>query len=407
MAPPLGLMGRSVSPLFLSLLMVLTSLSGCIFEDDTSASGELLAVFSFSPSNNNRVGDEIKFDASASMPQDGSLTYRWNFDAIGSQDIDATGQSAYWTYDTTGEYTVSLTISDGTRTSEQTRKITISEEDAQPPNAEIYQFADAEDCDNNEITDSRASRSILVWICEYDISHSDRTISATTKIDLDASDSSAGDSSQYIAEYRWDLNLNDDKDNDGDAENDDDLTGETVSWNDVKPGEYKIGLTVVNNVGMIDSTTMTVIVCYAGYWPDFEMAGNTSGSPVELDFDVFVNYDKTAGNTIQKLVAELEYPEQDDDWVVGGNAQQNRNKLDIFAYNEEDDEVSNTTETDPDSREDGDCNDDEQDCIHLTLSSYLFTDTESTYGDGEWTLTIRNGRFNDITVDQFVIRIFY
>ncbi|MCH1460922.1 MAG: hypothetical protein L7U25_01025, partial [Candidatus Poseidonia sp.] len=67
----------------------------------------------------------------------------------------------------------------------------------------------------------------------------------------------------------------------------------------------------------------------------------------------------------------------------------------------------NTSGTEPDSRDDGDCNDDEQDCIHLLLSSYMFTETDSTYGDGDWTMTIRNERFNDIQIDQFVIRLHY
>ena len=37
----------------------------------------------------------------------------------------------------------------------------------------------------------------------------------------------------------------------------------------------------------------------------------------------------------------------------------------------------------------------------------MFADTESTYGDGEWTMSIQNDRVNDFMVDQFVIRLFY
>ena len=46
----------------------------------------------------------------------------------------------------------------------------------------------------------------------------------------------------------------------------------------------------------------------------------------------------------------------------------------IFAYNEEDEEAANTTSTDVESRDDGDCGDD-QDCIH-PVSGYMFADTE-------------------------------
>ena len=80
--------------------------------------------------------------------------------------------------------------------------------------------------------------------------------------------------------------------------------------------------------------------------------------------------------------------------------------LNIFAYNEEDEEAGNTTSTDLESRDDGDCGSD-QDCVHLRLSGYMFADTESTYGDGEWTMSIQNDRVNDFMVDQFVIRLFY
>ena len=37
----------------------------------------------------------------------------------------------------------------------------------------------------------------------------------------------------------------------------------------------------------------------------------------------------------------------------------------------------------------------------------MFSDTESTYGEGEWTMTIQNDRVNDFNVDQFVIRLYY
>ena len=74
--------------------------------------------------------------------------------------------------------------------------------------------------------------------------------------------------------------------------------------------------------------------------------------------------------------------------------------------NEEDEEAGNTSSTELESRDDGDC-DEDQDCLHLKLSGYMFSDTESTYGDGDWTMTIQNDRINDFRVDQFVIRLYY
>ena len=136
-------------------------------------------------------------------------------------------------------------------------------ESAEPPTAEIAQYADDEDCENEEISETR---HILVWICARDKTTTDRSITETTTIQLDASDSTPGDaSSQYIPEdgYIWDLDLTEDKDNDGDPENDDDLVGATVDWSNVAPGEYEVGLTVTNNVDMTDSTTIRVYVSYA------------------------------------------------------------------------------------------------------------------------------------------------
>lgn len=397
-------MGRMLKPLLLSTLMLCSVLSGCIFEDDGASSNEdLLAVFSVSKTTNVRVGDTITFDGSSSTPSDGSLTYRWNFDSIGSNDIDATGRTATWSFTEAGTYEVSLEISDGTRTSEQIRSITVVEAGAVEPIANIVQYTDDEDCEDESIDENQ---DIVLWICAREKTNSDRSVSETITVSLDASTSESGDSSQYITEWFWDLDLNEDKDMDGDSENDDDLSGKTVDWNNVAPGEYEVGLTVINNVGMSDSETIDVFVNYAGYWEDFEIGGtSTPNGSVELDFDVVINYDKESGNTIRKLTSELSYPKEDDDWIPGtGSA--NNNKIDIYAYNEDDDEAQNTSETADESRDVGDC-DSEQYCVDLTMSSYMFTEGETTYGDGEWTLSVHNERANDIKIDRFVITLYY
>ncbi|DAC56128.1 MAG TPA: PKD domain-containing protein [Candidatus Poseidoniales archaeon] len=405
--PPRTTMGSHSRTLMVVGLMLCTSLSGCIFEDASGGDADdVLAVFNFSPSKNIKAGTSVTFDASSSTPGDGSLTYRWNFDKDGSIDIDATGLTATWSFDEAKTYKVSLQVSDGSTTNEQVRDITVYAESAEPPTAEITQYADDEDCEDESISETR---HILVWICARDKTTTDRAITETTTIQLDASDSTPGDSSsQYIPEdgYMWDLDLTEDKDNDGDPENDDDLVGATVDWSNVAPGEYEVGLTVTNNVDMTDSTTIRVYVSYAGYWADFEIGGNNSGNPAQLEFDAIVHYDKEKSNTIVKAQVELEYPREDGDCTNVPGANNCRAELNIFAYNEEDEEAGNTTSTDIESRDEGDC-DSDQDCVHLRLSGYMFADTDSTYGDGEWTMTIQNDRVNDFIVDQFVIRLFY
>ena len=62
--------------------------------------------------------------------------------------------------------------------------------------AVITQYADDEDCENNDISEDR---DILVWICAREKSQSDREVTETITIELDASDSTSGDeTSQYI-----------------------------------------------------------------------------------------------------------------------------------------------------------------------------------------------------------------
>ena len=402
-APPTELMKSASMPVLLALLMVISSLAGCIFGDSESGSdGEMLAVFSYSPSSNIRTGDTVVFDASSSTPSNG-LTYRWDFDADGS--IDETGRSAEWQFDSTGVKTIELTVSDGSKSSSQTKEITIADATALPPNAQITQYADDEDCSDDDLDENT---HIVLWICEMDKSMTDRDISETTTVTLDAATSEAGDSSQYITEWNWDLDPDTDKDNDGDSENDVDFSGETIDWSNVAPGEYEINLNIVNSAGLTDSDTIKVYVSYAGKWSDFEMGGNTSGNAQTLDFDVNIVYDKDKGNTIRKAVGELTYPQQDDDCqpLVPG-ATNCRAQLDIYAINEEDEEASNTSSKALDQRTDGDCDEDNNDCVHLTLSSYMFTDTESTYGDGEWIFQIRNDKVNDLQVESFVIRLHY
>ena len=390
-------------PLMLAFMMVLVSLSGCIFEDESSSSGDLLAVFNYSSSNENiRVGDTISFDGSSSTPADGSLTYRWDFD--GDSSVDKTGKTAEWSYDSAGVKTATLTISDGSRTSEQIREITIVDATAVAPVAEITQYNDAEDCEDNSIDENS---KIVVWMCHYDKSQTDRDVSETTTISLDASNSDAGNPEEYISDYNWDLDLNEDADNDGDSENDVDLSGESANWNDVEPGEYEIKLNIINSQGLVDSDTIKIYVSYAAKWSDFEMGGNTSGSGVELDFDVKISYDRDNGNTIRKVVAELTYPQQDDDCQAVFGTNNCRAKLDTYAYNEEDDEAGNTSNVGLDQRDDGDDCDDSNDCVFLTMSSYLFGDGENTYGDGDWTFKIKNDKANDLQVESFVIRLVY
>jgi PKD repeat protein len=328
------------------------------------------------------------------------LTYSWDCDGDGA--ADETGQKTDCSWEVEGTYSVTLTVASGGVSNSQTKEVTVTEAPVGTPTAEITQYADEEDCIYEDIDETR---SILVWICAMDKSQSDREVTETTTIQLDGSDSQSGGDSDYITTWNWDLDLEYDSDGDGNSENDADLTGESVEWKDVVPGEYEVNLSVTNSAGSMDGDKIKVYVSYYGEWKDFQIDGNNSGSPKVLEFDMPVVYDRDQGNTIRKVETILTYPQVDDDCVLGDN--QCANTLNLYAFNEEDDEAANTSETDNENRDAGECDDDENYCVMLLLSSYMFTETESTYGDGEWIMQIRNNRWNDVQIESMVIILHY
>ena len=399
-------MKSTFQPLMIVLLMLCASLSGCIFTDDGEAEVKVTAVFDYSPKNDIRTGDSVQLDASSSLPQDGSLTYSWDCDGDGA--TDKTGQVVSCSWELEGTYSVTLTVVSGSKSNSQTKDITVSEAPVGSPTAEITQYTDEEDCTYEEIDNTR---DIILWICAMDKDPgSDREIQDTRSVMLDAVDSDAGGEDQYITDYHWDLDLLVDSDGDGNTENDADLTGESVEWKDVAPGEYQINLSVMNSAGKMDGDKIKVYVSFYGHWSDsdWEIASGNSNDPEEIQFDMPVMYDKEAGNTIRKVELILTYPQIDDDCtdVTPGEGNNCRNKLDIYAYNEEDEEARNTTETPLDGRDHGDC-DDDNDCLQLLLSSYMFTETESTFGDGDWVVAIHNEKINDQKIESFVIILHY
>ena len=77
-------MKSHVKSILMALIMVSTSLTGCIFGDEDDSEVPVTAVFSYSPTSNIRTGDSVELDGSASLPQDGSLTYSWDCDGDGA-----------------------------------------------------------------------------------------------------------------------------------------------------------------------------------------------------------------------------------------------------------------------------------------------------------------------------------
>ena len=105
--------------------MFSSALSGCIFSDDSPEPGsDLEAIFNWSPTTSIQAGTDVTFNGSASLPQDGSLTYRWDFN--GDESNDASGKEVITSYANDGTYKVILTITDGLGEASSTKEIIIT-----------------------------------------------------------------------------------------------------------------------------------------------------------------------------------------------------------------------------------------------------------------------------------------
>ncbi|RDZ48194.1 hypothetical protein C5B86_03835 [Haloferax sp. Atlit-19N] len=153
------------------------------------------------------AGDTVQFDASNSRSVVGIATYNWSF---GDGSTNAAGSA--WTehtYDSAGNYTVTLTVVDENGQSNRTeRTLTV----AKPLSAAL-------------------------------------TASQTEDIDTPAK-FDASNSTGEISTYAWDLT--------GDGRTD--ATGKHVEYTYDTPGEYDVSLTVTNNDGQQRTTTETVLI---------------------------------------------------------------------------------------------------------------------------------------------------
>ena len=395
-----------MKPILMVLVFVSASFAGCLSSED-SATSQVEAIFDYDPDKNIRTDMTIDFDGGASLPADGGLTYKWDFDSDGA--YDETGRTATWSYSNAGDYEVTLTVSDGTNSNSQTRSLKVIDADAQVPEADAGSYSPVSDCEGESVN---SGSYYVVYICEMDRSTSSKSVLATTTVTLDASDSEpCEDDSEpcddYIAEYNWDLDLQRDEDGDGDPENDADLTGETVDWKELAPGEYKISLTVINGEGLASSDDVIVYVNYIGKWNDFSIGGNNSNSPIDIDFTFPATQDTDSGNTIKRAAGELVYPKEDSDCtdVVPGEGNNCRAKIDLYGFNSTDEEAANTSAIGVDQRSGEDCASD-TDCVLLQFTgSYHFS--EPYWKDGEWTMTIRNEMVNDLDIESLTIRLLY
>ncbi|MDP6324495.1 MAG: PKD domain-containing protein, partial [Candidatus Thalassarchaeaceae archaeon] len=378
---------RRATVLFTATLLLATAMAGCL--ETMSSNAAPIVSFTISPSGTVKVGDTVTFDASGTRdPNNDQMTFEWNFGDDNTQEGIGLSTVTH-TYNVEGARTIKLTVTDsGDMADFEEKTIVVASADAALPTASIVHYKD-DDCTGD---DAPAGTFILAWICEEEMETSDDTVDAMTTIQLDGSDSAAGDSSSYLTDYEWDLDINVDSDGDGDLANDVDKTGENAEWTNVWPGEYEIRLTVTDNQGFVDTMDMDVFVNYRGAWAEFTIDGNGTSGSGTITFEFPLTYNQDTGNTIRYAKIQFTYPKQDDDWQPGTCTPSSicANKLDAYVYNgtqsdSDTEEVANTTYLDDESRTAGDCSDDDR-CIDLRLSTQHFRN----YLDGQWTVDLTN-----------------
>ncbi|MFC6793376.1 PKD domain-containing protein [Halobaculum halobium] len=172
------------------------------------------AAFQFAPSSPT-VADDVVFDASDASDADGSVVgYAWDLDGDG--DYDATGETVVRSYDSGGEYPVSLRVTDDDgATAVTTRTVAVGSGNTAPS-------------------------------ASFQIAPQSPTVGDTLTFDA----SGAEDPDGSIRRYEWDL------DGDGDY----DETGRIVERTVENSGTFDVALRVTDDDGATDRTRRSVSV---------------------------------------------------------------------------------------------------------------------------------------------------
>ncbi|MFL2976674.1 MAG: PKD domain-containing protein [Candidatus Thalassarchaeaceae archaeon] len=403
--------GALLRTVLITSLLLALPLAGCL--ESISNNQPPTVTMTISPSGTLKAQEQITFDATGSSDPDAdSLTFTWNF----GDGNTGTGLTAKHTYASPGDFTITLTVSDGQHEAEATKDVTVVDASARLPHSQI-----SGDKDDDCLGESPPSGTyILHWVCDKDLDISDRSVSVSIDVELDGSESWAGcdpeDSQcyaeEYLTDYNWDLGVFVDSDGDGNLENDVDGTGETYVWQSMTAGEYKISLEVIDNNEFTDVDDSLLFVNYRGEWNNFELdrANGSQGLSDSILFDLPVVYNEEEKNTIRYVKLKLTYPIEDssDDWPLGCGGDQCYNRFDMFVENETGEEVADTTAITDEQMAYGDCDTGTEEdpgnrCLWLSLTSSEWR----KHLDGEYTVRIQNQEQHNAEIIEFAIELIY
>ena len=378
-----------VRPSVLVMLLILVVVSpGCLesFRSNTAPT----AIFSVEESGTLKAGMLLHFDARGSSDSDGdTLTYSWDFGDTNTGE----GDESTHTYNSAGDYTVVLSVSDGEFETQKEQELKIFAEDAAEPTASITTWKD-DDCDDE--APSASGTYILVWICDDAMDESERDWDPSTTVSLDATGSEVGSAESWLVSWKWDLNINIDEDGDGDKTNDVDASGETYQW-EVPPGEWKIQLTVTDDQGMTSDEETWVYVNARAKWSDIEIGRNNSADNPREDFTAPLTYDFENSHKLNQFKARLVYPKEDP-----GIGFELDNRMDLYFFNVSDEEVRNSSANTDEQQTDPDCSENNY-CLTMTSSTGDFR----TYLDGQWTVQVFNTKQHNADILELQIILKY
>lgn len=383
---------HNVSSKVLVLTLLLAAIiPGCL--ESFSSNSAPSAYFSLQESGTLKAGMLLHFDATASSdPDSDDLTYSWNFGDTNT----ATGETTSHTYSSEGDYIVKLSVSDGDFATEKTMTLNILSEDAAVPIAEIITAKD-DDCDDEPASSS--GTYILIWICDDTMDEGTRDWDPETTVTLDASESEAGGTESWLVSWKWDLNIYIDSDGDGDKTNDDDADGETYSWT-TPPGEWKVRLTVTDDQGMVSTEETWVYVNARAIWSDLEIGRNNSADNPRQEFTAPLTYDFENSQKLNQFKTRIVYPKKDPG--AGFPAPEQDNRMDLYFYNETDEEVRNSSANSDEQQTDSDCSSDNY-CLTMTSSTGDFRN----HLDGSWLVQVFNTKPHNAEIIEVQIILKY
>ncbi|MCS5526894.1 MAG: hypothetical protein NZ774_03435, partial [Candidatus Poseidoniales archaeon] len=162
-----------------------------------------------------------------------------------------------------------------------------------------------------------------------------------------------------------------------------------------------VRLTVTDDQGMVSTEETWVYVNARAIWSDLEIGRNNSADNPRQEFTAPLTYDFENSHKLNQFKTRLVYP-QKDPGLGCGEACEQENHMDIYFYNETDEEVRNSA-ANSQAPTDSNCDTDE----HYCLTTIASTGDFRNFLDGSWLVQIVNTEQHDAEIIEVQIILKY